>query len=179
MSGFLQRGGVYLRLHGRARLTKAIKRTLLSILEQASAAHYLAAQLISKAVHNAQQSSKWNSLIWYSYNTAIRCRYGCMSMEYLPLNGNAFDSSVSEPHRLKARLCIQGIGVFIGVSLSLPPPWTFSCNHLASPGPPVTESVTSASKTALQEPLCWRKGKNSPLRFRADVSWDLWEKPES
>lgn len=52
-------------LHGRARLTKAIKRTLLSILEQAAAAHYLAAQLISKAVRNAQQSSKWNSLIWY------------------------------------------------------------------------------------------------------------------
>ena len=52
-------------LHGRARLTKAIKRTLLTILEQAAAAHYLAAQLISKAVRNAQQSSKWNSLIWY------------------------------------------------------------------------------------------------------------------
>lgn len=52
-------------LHSRARLTKAIKRTLLSILEQAAAAHYLAAQLISKAVRNAQQSSKWNSLIWY------------------------------------------------------------------------------------------------------------------
>lgn len=52
-------------LHGKARLTKAIKRTLLSILEQAAAAHYLAAQLISKAVHDAQQYSKWNSLIWY------------------------------------------------------------------------------------------------------------------
>lgn len=52
-------------LHSKARLTKAIKRTLPSILEQAAAAHYLAAQLISKAVHNAQQSSKWNSLIWY------------------------------------------------------------------------------------------------------------------
>lgn len=52
-------------LHSRARLTKAIKRTLMSILEQAAAAHYLAAQLISKAVRNAQQSSKWNSLIWY------------------------------------------------------------------------------------------------------------------
>ena len=52
-------------LHGRARLTKAIKRTLLSILEQAAAAHYLVSQLISKAVRNAQQYSKWNSLIWY------------------------------------------------------------------------------------------------------------------
>lgn len=58
-------GGGYLPLHGRARLTKAIKRTLLSILEQAAAAHYLAAQLISKAARNAQQYSKWNSLIWY------------------------------------------------------------------------------------------------------------------
>lgn len=60
-------------LHGRARLTKAIKRTLQSILEQAAAAHYLAAQLISEAVCNAQQSSKWNSLIWYF---PIMLRYG-------------------------------------------------------------------------------------------------------
>lgn len=60
-------------LHGRARLTKAIKRTLQSILERAAAAHYLAAQLISKAVCNAQQSSKWNSLIWYF---PVMLRYG-------------------------------------------------------------------------------------------------------
>lgn len=45
-------------LPGEARLTKAIKRTLRSILEQAAAAHYLAAQLISKAVHDAQQYCK-------------------------------------------------------------------------------------------------------------------------
>lgn len=42
---------------GKARLTKAIKRTLASVLAPA-AAHYLAAQWISKAVHDAQQRSK-------------------------------------------------------------------------------------------------------------------------
>lgn len=52
-------------LRRKVRLTKAIKRTLWSVLAQAAATHYPAAQLISKAVHNAQQSSKWNSLIWY------------------------------------------------------------------------------------------------------------------
>lgn len=64
MSVFQQRKGVT-SPERQSEKTKAIKRTLLSILEQAAAAHYLAAQLISKAVRNAQQSSKWNSLIWY------------------------------------------------------------------------------------------------------------------
>lgn len=59
-----KRGGVA-PLRGKVRLTKAIKRTLWSVLVQAAATHYPAAQLISKAVHNTQQSSKWNSLIWY------------------------------------------------------------------------------------------------------------------
>lgn len=45
-------------LRGKVRLTKAIKRTLWSVLVQAAATHYPAAQLISKAVHNTQQSSK-------------------------------------------------------------------------------------------------------------------------
>lgn len=45
-------------LRRKVRLTKAIKRTLWSVLVQAAATHYPAAQLISKAVHNAQQSSK-------------------------------------------------------------------------------------------------------------------------
>lgn len=59
-----KRGGLA-PLRGKVRLTKAIKRTLWSVLVQAAATHYPAAQLISKAVHNTQQSSKWNSLIWY------------------------------------------------------------------------------------------------------------------